>query len=129
MGSLGWTIVATPYLVVPAAVELGSAPSPIAPTNEDVFAGDVMLSEGQMKDAAGGTDYAIDIDDLGVNFSNSEATVAFVNASNSETGQIANNTVSANSGITTVLNNTGNGVVFQTSVQVNIFLNDPVAGQ
>lgn len=87
----------------------------------DLFAGALALDDSVMSAASGGEDTAIDIGALGVNISDQTGGVSGVNTTNSPTGQIAGNIVSGNGGITTVFNNTGNGVIFQSTVNVNIF--------
>jgi hypothetical protein len=80
------------------------------------------LDEAAMREAAGGSAAAVDISQLGLNFSTTTGSVSNVSVVGSDTGGVANNVVSGNSGITAVFNNTGNGVVFQNTVQVNVFL-------
>lgn len=87
----------------------------------DVFEGALALDEGAMSSASGGEDTAIDISNLGINISDQTGGVGGVNTTNSPTGHISDNIVSDNGGITTVFNNTGNGVLFQSTVNVNIF--------
>lgn len=89
----------------------------------DLFGELAPMDDLQMSAASGGSHTAIDISSLGVNSSNSDGEVKDVSVSNANNGQIANNIVSDNGGITTVFNNTGNGVVFQSTVNVNVFLN------
>ena len=71
--------------------------------------------------ASGGESTAIDISNLGVNISDQAGEVSDINLNNTTNGQIAGNVVSDNGGITPVFNNTGNGVIFQRTVNVNIF--------
>lgn len=129
MGSLAWGLFFSPVLATaqPADITINADnPDQIVAANEllDVFSGLAVLDEGQMSRASGGSDTAIDIGNFGANIALNEGSVSEVETVNTNTGQIANNVVSDNSGITTVFNNTGNGVVFQNSVNVNIFL-DP----
>ena len=131
-----WMLFAAPFAAhsagEQAAADMTGAAEPsaifdiaqAADPSADIFAGDDVLSEKMMKDAAGGTSVAVDISNIGVNVADQRGLVKDLNLQNTSNGQIANNAVNNNSGITTVFNNTGNGVVFQSSVQVNIFLDD-----
>ncbi|WP_411820106.1 hypothetical protein ABFZ85_01150 [Hyphococcus formosus] len=80
------------------------------------------LDDGAMSVASGGSATAIDIANLGANAAENMGTVDNINVSNTNNGEIANNVVSDNGGITTVFNNTGNGVVMNSIVNLNIFL-------
>lgn len=93
----------------------------------DLFGEFAPLSATAMSAASGGSQTAIDINDIAVNIADNDGSVSGVTTTNSDTGDIANNIVSDNRGITTVFNNTGNGVVFQSNVNVNIFMDS--AGQ
>ena len=124
MGMSAWGIFAAPFLAhapvdAPAAVD---AETVIVADGADIFSDFSALDEQTMSAASGGADTAVDIGDFGLNIADNDGSVDNVNVTDSETGQIANNVVSGNGGITTVFNNTGNGVVFQNSVNVNIFL-------
>jgi len=122
MGMSAWMLFAAPYL---APAPLPQEPVMVTEQVEedgDLFVGAVTLTEKMMRDAAGGTSVAVDITDLGVNVSDSRGLVRDIEINDTANGEIANNAVHDNSGITTVFNNTGNGVVFQSTVQVNIFL-------
>ena len=130
MGMSAWGIFAAPFLAhSPAPAE-----APVAATDNiqivadgsDIFSGIAVLDEQTMSSASGGADTAVDIGDFGLNIADNDGSVDNVTVTDSETGQIANNMVSGNGGITTVFNNTGNGVIFQNSVNVNIFLGDGV---
>lgn len=116
--------------VIPALEVLAAAEQSIGETldamdlesqSADLFAGALALDDAAMGAASGGEDTAIDIGALGVNISDQTGGVSRVNTTNSPTGAIAGNIVSDNGGITTVFNNTGNGVIFQSTVNVNIF--------
>jgi len=122
MGMSAWAIIAAPLMAASPAPE----PSPVgyaAAPLDDVFSGSAMLGLQEMKDAAGGTDVAVEIGFLGLNLSDSDGTITDVSVNNSNNGAIAGNFVGDNNGITTVFNNTGNGVLFQSTVQININLN------
>ncbi|MEM9705591.1 MAG: hypothetical protein AAF850_05880 [Pseudomonadota bacterium] len=99
-------------------------------TTEDLFAEAATMDDDALREAAGGTDVSFDIADVGINLSQNRAGISDITV-DGETGRIAGNSVDGNSGITTILNNTGNGVVFQNNVQVNIFLDQAAqqAGQ
>lgn len=120
--------------------------APQAIVADDVFSSEKMLSDSQMRDAAGGTatafdgdmftfntnvdvDNTVNIDDVGANFADNDAIVRQIDAGGSQTGQISTINVEGNRGITTILNNTGNGVVFQSNVQLNLFVNQGPAGE
>ncbi|MEO1252777.1 MAG: hypothetical protein AAFW81_10575 [Pseudomonadota bacterium] len=93
---------------------------------DDIFSGLLALDEQMMSAASGGSETAIDIGNYGSNYAYSEGVVTDVDTVNSDTGNIANNVVSDNSGITTIFNNTGNGVVMQSTVNVNVFMDGNV---
>jgi hypothetical protein len=115
MPNIIWGILAAPLIAA-------QDPPPLVGT-DDAFGGLVILETDEMRDAAGGADTAIDVGAIGVNISGQAGEVAGVATTNSPTGQIAGNLVSDNGGVTTVFNNTGNGVIFQNTLNVNIFLN------
>ena len=138
MGMSAWMLFAAPY-VAPAtatqdAAALVDAAAPTtmiaqAPASDDIFGGDAVLEESVLRDSAGGTGFdftqintTVDIGNVGSNNADNRGLVKNNTVNNTNTGQIANNAVNDNGGITTVFNNTGNGVVFQSTVQVNIFL-------
>ncbi len=129
MGMSAWGIFAAPILAhapVPAdtAALLDSEMIQLADESADLFSSFAAMDETSMSRASGGADTAIDIGNLGVNLADNDGAVENINVNGSDTGDIANNTVAGNEGITTVFNNTGNGVIFQSNVNVNIFLND-----
>lgn len=90
----------------------------------DAFGELAPMDATAMSQASGGSGINIDvgIDDIAMNESSSGARVQEVTNQNTTNGQIANNAIDSNSGITTVFNNTGNGVVMQSTVNVNVFL-------
>ncbi|MEL7489946.1 MAG: hypothetical protein AAGJ73_04435 [Pseudomonadota bacterium] len=124
MGMNAWMLFAAPYIAPAMAPQDATAIEMAPPAHEaaDIFSGEAKLDERMMRDAAGGSNVAFDITDLGVNINDTQGDVTNVEVNNSVNGQIANNVAENNSGITTIFNNTGNGVVFQSTVQVNIFL-------
>lgn len=83
------------------------------------------LDEATMSTASGGASVAVDIANLGVNYAENNGSVSDVNTTNSTNGDISGNYVTDNGGITTVFNNTGNGVVMNSIVNLNIFLQGP----
>jgi hypothetical protein len=129
MGISAWGLLAAPFLAqaqAPSAAGMEAAMPPAhSSVHADLFDEMPLLDEGAMRDASGGAQSAVDITNLGMNFANSGGSVSNNQVNNTQTGQIANNAIDNNRGITTVFNNTGNGVVFQSTVQVNIFLNGP----
>jgi hypothetical protein len=126
MGMSAWGILAAPLLAhAPAPSAETAAMEARPPTVEtDIFGALSPMDDGLMSAASGGADTAIDIADFGLNIADNDGSVNEINVNNSDTGKIADNVVSGNGGITTVFNNTGNGVIFQNNVNVNIFLND-----
>lgn len=130
MGMSAWGIFAAPFLAhapvpadMPAAVQTEAFESS---EGADVFGGFAPMDELAMSEASGGNNTAVDIGDFDLNVADNDGSVDNVNVNNSDTGQITDNVVSGNGGITTVFNNTGNGVVFQSIVNVNIDLGGPV---
>lgn len=107
----------------PAIIVADAAVSAVAA--DDPFAGDALLTEQEMRDAAGGTGITNNtaIEQAAINSTRNDGELTDVSADGAVTGGITGNDISSNSGVTTVLNNTGNGVIFQSSVQVNVFLN------
>lgn len=126
MGMSAWGIFAAPFLAhAPAPVEAPvAAVSDAAQISEasDIFGAFSPMDELAMSKASGGSNTAVDIGDFDLNIADNDGAVDNVNVNNSDTGQITDNVVSGNGGITTVFNNTGNGVVFQSIVNVNIDL-------
>lgn len=125
MGMSFWGLLAAPLLASAGPAEENAAgfaeAALLAPAPEDAFSAFDTMDETAMADAAGGANTAISI---GALVSNSATQNGGVNgvSTNGDTGQIANNSAANNSGITTVFYNTGNGVLFQSTVNVNIFL-------
>ncbi len=121
-----WGLFLAPLITVTPLVGLVTAMPPqiqAAADESDVFGGLSIMDESAMSAASGGEGTAIDIANLGVNIAKSSGEVSEVYTNDTETGQIAGNIIADNGGITTVLNNTGNGVVMQSTVNVNVFLN------
>ena len=92
---------------------------------DPLFAELAVMGDADMRAAAGGSHTAVDIGFIKVNNSENGAELNTVNVSNTTNGEIANNTIANNSGVTTVFNNTGNGVILQSNVNVNVFMHDP----
>ncbi|MHA7871272.1 MAG: hypothetical protein ACX939_02875 [Hyphococcus sp.] len=125
MGMSAWGIIAAPFLAhAPAPEPSAAIDAAVIEDGSDIFSSFAPMDERAMSEASGGADTAVDIDDFGLNIADNDAIVDNVSVADSDTGEIANNMISDNAGITTVFNNTGNGVVFQNSVNVNIFLNE-----
>lgn len=136
MGMSAWGLIITPVLIAtdPSLneAEQQAALDAYAPTAAeqylDIFdelasLSDVSaLDDAAMSTASGGADTAINIDNLGVNMAENNGSVSDVNVSNSTSGDVTDNIVTDNSGITTVFNNSGSGVLMQSIVNVNIFL-------
>lgn len=129
MSMSAWGLLAAPLMAAQNPMQ-ATAPADAAtvqPAGEfaagdDIFGGFSALDESAMSEQSGGTDTAIDIGVMGVNIADNTGTVSDTITTNSPTGEIAGNLVSDNGGITTVFNNTGNGVIFQSTVNVNIFM-------
>jgi hypothetical protein len=127
-----WGLLAAPLMA--QAAEPGtttiaapmSEPAAVVGEASDLFGGLATMDDSAMQDASGGSDTAINIGNIDIINIDSEGTIenATINANttNSQNGQIANNAVANNNGITTVFNNTGNGVIMQSTVNVNIFM-------
>lgn len=80
------------------------------------------LTEDALGDRSGGTaDYSVDLGALGINVATTSGTVTDVTVTDTATGDATGTSVLDNSGITTVFVNTGNGVILQNTVQVNVF--------
>ena len=89
----------------------------------DPFAALTSLGFDEMRDASGGTEsYSVDLDTVGLNVATLDGTLENVSLSNTQSGTIDNTLVTDNSGITTVVINSGNGVVLQNSLQVNVYV-------
>ena len=97
-------------------IELAAMPT------DDLFGELATMDDAAMSSASGGSVTAFDIGNIGVNYADNDGSVNNIEANYSETGKIVDNTVSGNSGLTTVFFNSGNGVVFQSNVNVNVFL-------
>ena len=125
----GLAFVALPPLgpnlpVLPAPPSLSvEAPSAKAATHEASLRLEAEpLDRRALRDAAGGTaDYAIDLGALGVNVATTTGTVTGLTLNDTQSGDAIGTNVLGNAGITTVFVNTGNGVVLQNTVQVNVF--------
>ena len=94
-------------------------------TDDVLLMSDAPLSADTLSAKSGGTaSYAVDLGALGVNVATTNGTVTGVNVSG-PTGAAQGTSVLGNSGITTVFVNTGNGVVLQNTVQINVFTELP----
>lgn len=92
-------------------------------TRSDPFATLSAMQEGGLQLAAGTSGVTNnDLNSVGINSSQTDGDISDVTVTNATTGVISENVVSGNSGITTVFQNSGNGVIFQSTVQVNVFL-------
>jgi hypothetical protein len=128
MGMSAWGLLALPLIAQttePGTTRYEVTPSELsaAPAGEafDLFSDLSLLDESALKDASGGADTAIDIGMIGVNASEIDGDVDNNNVSNSTTGDVMDNVISGNDGITFQVNNSGNGVVVQNTVNINIF--------
>ncbi|MBY0423612.1 MAG: hypothetical protein K2Q06_15010 [Parvularculaceae bacterium] len=117
-----WALFAAPFLAQAAPESAPDVEALSVEISDDAFSEFDMLDAAAMADASGGAATATDIGVIGINDSNQIGSVSRVTVSGSQTGLIGDNQVADNSGITTVFNNTGNGVVFQSTVNVNIFM-------
>lgn len=128
MGMSAWGLLALPLIAQatePGTTRFEIAPSELsaAPADEafDLFSDLSLLDENAMKDASGGADTAVDIGVIGVNAAEIDGDVRNNKVSNSTTGDVMDNVISGNDGITFQVNNSGNGVVVQNTVNINIF--------
>lgn len=91
--------------------------------SEDPFASLLEMDSSELRDASGGTDtYSVDLHTVGINISDLDGVVSGNTVTNSQSGDITDSLVTDNSGITTVFINSGNAVLFQNSLQINIYL-------
>ena len=121
MGMSAWGLLAAPLLAhSPAPATTIQEPAIVS---ADAFGGLATLDETAMSKASGGADTAIDVGQIGINLAENKGVVTDISLNNSTTGDASGNLVNDNHGITTVFFNTGNGVVFQSNVNVNIFTN------
>lgn len=134
MGMSAWGLFITPLLIATdpniteakreQQLEAHARAAPSAIEEDSVFGGLASLNDAAMASASGGNQYtAFDIGNVNANVGENSASVENVTTTNSTNGNIADNIISDNGGITTVFNNTGNGVSFQSIVNVNINLN------
>lgn len=130
MGMSVWGLIAAPLMAPTGDTpHLDIAPAASAPVEiahniaaDDIFAGDTLLDMSEMRDAAGGSNTAVNIGVIQRNVAENNGTVDNVNVANTTNGQIANNIIQDNDGLTASFNNTGNGVIQQATFQVNVFL-------
>lgn len=128
MGMSAWGLLALPLIAQtaePGTTTIETTPSELASASEkdafDLFDGIAVLDESAMGNAAGGAEVATDIGLLGINASNSDGDVDDTIVTSSQTGAISDNIIQGNDGITFQVNNSGNGVVVQNTVNINIF--------
>lgn len=128
MGMSAWGLLALPLIAQttePGTTRYEITPNEMiaAPAGEafDLFGDLSLLDENAMMNASGGADTAVDIGMIGVNASAIDGGVDNNNVSNSTTGDVMDNVISGNDGITFQVNNSGNGVVVQNTVNINIF--------
>lgn len=104
-------------------------PSAAAPL--DPFQSLTALDDQQLRMASGrGALYGVDLTGVRAvqianaqnNSSDIDGEVYDTNVVNSDTGRISDNSITGNSGITTVFINSGNNVVLQSNVQVNVYV-------
>ncbi len=126
MGMSFWGLLAAPLLASAEPADQGAATSQATiamAAAEDAFSDFDAMDESAMAHASGGADTAISIGALVSNSATQNGGVSRI-TTDGDTGGILNNTAANNSGITTVFYNTGNGVVFQSTVNLNIFLGE-----
>jgi len=128
MGMSVWGLIAAPLLTpgAPSAdiamIETPSAAVQSIAGEADIFSGDQVLGIQAMRDAAGGTETAITIGNVGINIADSTSTITDIATNDTTTGDISNITVEANRGATFVTSISGVGVSVQNTYQVNVFL-------
>lgn len=128
MGMSAWGLLALPLIAQttePGTTTIETTPSELAaaPADDafDLFGDLSLMDEGAMISASGGADTAFDIGMIGLNASETNGQIDETTVSNSQTGEIASNVISGNDGITFQVNNSGNGVIVQNTVNINIF--------
>jgi hypothetical protein len=128
MGMSAWGLLALPLIAQttePGTTTIETTPSELAaaPADDafDLFGDLSLMDEGAMMNASGGADTAFDIGTIGLNASETNGQIDETTVNNSQTGEIASNVISGNDGITFQVNNSGNGVIVQNTVNINIF--------
>lgn len=128
MGMSAWGLLALPLIAQatePGTTIIEATPSELAaaPAADafDLFGELSLMDESAMKNASGGADTAVDIGLIGLNASEANGQIDETTVNNSQTGDIAQNVISGNDGITFQVNNSGNGVIVQNTVNINIF--------
>ncbi len=143
MGMSAWGFIITPILLASNPniddaqrdLDVAAYAQTVPQESLDLFddmaslAGVSALDDVEMSSASGGAGVAVDIANLGVNIAENNGSVSGVSTTNSNSGDVSNNIVSDNSGITTVFNNSGTGVVMQSIVNMNIYLQGAVPSQ
>jgi hypothetical protein len=113
-----------PAMLAQAAEAPAAAPTAYAEPLDahDPFASLSSMEMDDLRSAAGGTAInELDLQTVGLNISDTDGSVSGTTVTDSQTGTVDNTYVSGNTGITTVFVNTGNGVVFQNTLQVNVY--------
>lgn len=129
MGMSAWGFLALPLLMQatePGTKVIETTPEQLIdemPAGDalDVFGGLTSMDDATMAGASGGADTAVDIGLVGLNASETNGLAKETHVSNSQNGQVANNVISGNDGISFQVNNSGNGVVVQNTVNINIY--------
>lgn len=80
------------------------------------------VSDAALKDMSGGSAPIFVLGDAQLNATNANPTTSNVSNTNVNTGAIGNQTLSNVTGVTTIMQNTGNGVTMQSINNVNITL-------
>ncbi len=117
-----WGLIISPLAAATQLAAAEPAATPAAQDSADIFSEFTAMDENAMGAASGGSHTAIDIGHIASNIAENDGDVNDVSVNNSNTGKIQDINVLKNDGITTVFNNTGNGVVMQSNVNVNVFL-------
>lgn len=122
-----WGLFLTPLMTAAAmgddAAVADAMTAPAVAIEGDLFTDLAAMPDAAMSAASGGADTAVNIGFISSTASNNNSDMNNVSISNTQNGEITDNVITDNSGITTVFNNTGNGVVLQSNVNVNVFLN------
>lgn len=123
-------LISAGLLIGPAIPFEGIPDAPLPVEESDPFLSLDLLSVEAMRAASGrGAAYGVDLSGLETlkvgalqnNDADTNGVVENTVITDSTTGEIAGNAITGNSGITTVFINSGNNVILQNTVQVNVY--------
>ncbi|MEM9810748.1 MAG: hypothetical protein AAF788_05930 [Pseudomonadota bacterium] len=125
-----WSVLGLTLIAPLGAMEAATPPSSAETAPLDALISLVPMDDDAMRQASGrGAEYGIDLSAADVvsigssqnNSSTIDGSIANTTLNDTVTGAQNDNAVNGNSGITTVFINSGNNVVLQNSVQVNVY--------